>query len=364
MTIKTTPLTQRHINLGAKMVSFAGYQMPIQYSGITNEHLAVRERAGVFDISHMGEFFVSGKDAERFLQYITINDVTTLQTGDAQYTAICDEKGGIIDDIILYRYENYYMVVVNASNIAKDFQWMDRHREGSVVLNDRSDEIGLVAIQGPRSREILLKLGLSPAAQLGFYRFAQTNFQNEPLTLARTGYTGELGFEAYGGAKGIQKLWDAILDAGAPIGVIPVGLGARDTLRMEMKYCLYGNDIGEDTNPLEAGLGWITKFGKGDFIGRSALLKTKANPTRRLVCLTMEDRAIPRHGYEIFSDDEKIGYVTSGTQSPSLQKGIALAYVNLPYGNIGDQVAVDIRGNRKPARVVRPPFYQTGTVRN
>lgn len=364
MELKYSPLRDRHIALGAKMVPFAGYEMPVQYSGINAEHLAVRERAGLFDVSHMGEFIVSGVEALTFLQYVTINDVSKIDIGQAQYSAMCKDDGGIIDDLLIYRYTGHYMLVVNASNLEKDYSWLESHLIPGVKLENKSDDIALIALQGPKSREILQAIGFNHVDTIRFYHFIETQFDNRPITLARTGYTGELGFEIYGQGKTICALWDKIMEAGEPFGLLPAGLGARDTLRLEMKYYLYGNDIDEKTQPYEAGLGWITKVDKGDFVGKSVILAGKENLYRRLVCIEMTERAVPRHGYSIFSGEEEIGFVTSGTQSPSLQKGIGLAYINLPHAKPGSEIEVEIRGRRKSAIVVKPPFYKHGTVQD
>ncbi len=344
------------------MVEFSGFMMPIQYSGITNEHNAVRTAAGMFDVSHMGEFRISGENAEPFLQFVTINDVTKLSPGQAQYSAMCYDDGGIVDDLLIYRHEEYYVLVVNAANLQKDFQWMENHLIEGVVLEDISNEVNLIALQGPKSREILQKLTNIDLQSLAFYHFTNGEVGNSTVTLARTGYTGELGYEIYGKPQDIPAIWDELLDAGHKDGLIPIGLGARDTLRLEMKYCLYGNDIDVTTHPYEAGLGWITKPDKGNFVGRDAIINRKETMSRRLVCFEMTDRAIPRKGYSLYLGDKEVGYVTSGTQSPSLKKGIALGYVNRPFTKSGTEISVDIRGKHKSAVIVKPPFYKDGTV--
>lgn len=359
--MKHTSLFSHHQALGAKLVPFAGFAMPLQYEGIIKEHLAVRTTAGVFDVSHMGEFIVKGKNAEKFLNYVTINDVNKLEISQAQYSAMCYDDGGIIDDLLIYRYSDYYMLVVNAANIEKDFNWLNEHLFDEVTLENRSDEISLIALQGPKSREILSKISESDINDLPFYHFIEGRVAGCDVTNARTGYTGELGFEIYGKNEDIPKVWDALFNIGKPMGLVPVGLAARDTLRLEMKFCLYGNDIDKTTHPYEAGLGWITKVDKENFIGRKAIIDRKENMTRRLVCVEMLDKAIPRQGYEIFIDEEKVGYFTSGGQSPSLQKGIGLAYINRPHTKSGTEIEVEIRGKRKRAVIVKPPFYKDGT---
>jgi aminomethyltransferase len=359
--IKRTSLFSKHEALGARIVPFAGFEMPLQYEGVIKEHLAVRTTAGVFDVSHMGEFIVKGKNAENFLNFVTINDVSKIEIGQAQYSAMCYEDGGIIDDLLIYRYNDYYMLVANASNIDKDFNWLNKHLLDDVTIENRSDEIGLIALQGPKSREILTKISESDISGLPFYYFLEGKVAGCDVTIARTGYTGELGFEIYGKNKDIPKVWDALFNIGKPMGLVPSGLAARDTLRLEMKFCLYANDIDKTTHPYEAGLGWITKVEKGDFIGRDAIIDRKEKMTRRLVCVEMLDKAIPRQGYEIFIGAEKVGYFTSGGQSPSLQKGIGLAYINSPYTKSGTEIEVEIRGTRKKAVIVKAPFYKDGT---
>lgn len=360
--MKKTSLYEKHVELNAKIVPFAGFEMPLQYEGVIKEHLAVRSTAGVFDVSHMGEFIVRGKNSEKFLNYVTINDVSKIEIGQAQYSAMCYDDGGIVDDLLIYRYNEYYMLVVNASNIEKDFNWLNEYLFDDVTLENRSAEISLIAVQGPKSREILLKISESDISELPFYHFIKGKVAGCAVTIARTGYTGELGYEIYGANDLMPKIWDELFKIGKPMGLVPVGLAARDTLRLEMKFCLYGNDIDETIHPYEAGLGWITKVDKGDFIGREAIVDRKANMSRRLVCVEMIDRAIPRQGYEIFIDDEKSGYFTSGGQSPSLQKGIGLAYIKRPYTKSGTEIEVEIRGKRKRAIIIKPPFYKDGTA--
>ncbi len=359
---KRTSLYDRHIALGAKMASFAGFQMPIQYSGINQEHNTVRKTAGIFDVSHMGEFKLSGPGAFAYLQKMTINDISMIEPGQAQYSAMCYPDGGIVDDLLVYRFTDHYMLVVNAANIDKDFNWLQENMIDDCELKNISDEFDLIALQGPKSKRILYDaLGLK-VDNLQFYHLLESKFENQNIIVARTGYTGELGFELYGSKKIIPLIWDKIMDSGKSYGLEPVGLAARDTLRMEMKYCLYGNDIDQSTNPFEAGLGWITKLDKVDFIGKNALIQNKANIKRRLVCLEMIDRAIPRPGYRVKIDNQDIGYVTSGTQSPSLEKGIGLAYVDKPHTKSETEVIVEVRGKSKQAIIVKPPFYKNGTV--
>ena len=359
---KNTPLFDRHIELGGNMVSFGGYLLPTHYSGINLEHLGVRSKAGLFDVSHMGEFIISGSDAESFLQKVTVNDVASLSVGQAQYSAMCYANGGIIDDILVYKKKNEFMLVVNAANNEKDLDWLKSHAKGDIRIENMSDDISLVAIQGPRSRNILQTLTDSNLTNIQFYHFVEGRLNGKKAIISRTGYTGELGFEIYAKSDDIGEIWDAIMKAGQDKGLEPAGLGCRDTLRMEMKLALYGNDIDDTTNPIEAGLGWITRLGKTDFMGKKALLEAKANVTRRLVCLEMTERAIPRQGYTILMNDQSVGIITSGTMSPSLETGIGIGYVNRPFDKSGTELLVDIRGRMKSAVVVKPPFYKNGSL--
>ena len=344
------------------MVSFGGYLLPTHYSGINLEHLGVRSKAGLFDVSHMGEFIISGSDAESFLQKVTVNDVASLSVGQAQYSAMCYANGGMIDDILVYKKKNEFMLVVNAANNEKDLDWLKSHAKGDIRIENMSDDISLVAIQGPRSRNILQTLTDSNLTNIQFYHFVEGRLNGKKAIISRTGYTGELGFEIYANSDDIGEIWDAIMKAGQDKGLEPAGLGCRDTLRMEMKLALYGNDIDDTTNPIEAGLGWITRLGKTDFMGKKALLEAKANVTRRLVCLEMTERAIPRQGYTILMNDQSVGIITSGTMSPSLETGIGIGYVNRPFDKSGTELLVDIRGRMKSAVVVKPPFYKNGSL--
>jgi aminomethyltransferase len=357
--MKRTPFNDLHKTLGARMVDFAGFEMPVQYSGIIEEHLAVRNAVGVFDVSHMGEFEVSGRDALSFLQYVTINDVAKLVEGKVQYTAMCYDNGGIVDDLLLYHLGDRYVLVVNASNIQKDFEWLVSHRRGDVQLVDVSDRTALLAVQGPKSLATLQKLSSVDLSALEYYHFARGTIAGVPALISRTGYTGELGFELYMEAEPLscEKVWNAVFEAGKEFGIVPAGLGARDTLRLEKGYCLYGNDIDQTTLPLEAGLGWITKLEKGDFIGKQAILNAKSSGLkRRLVGLMLPDKVIARHGYPLTVDGTSVGHVTSGTFSPSLQRGIAMGYVETAYANVGGTVNVQVRGKDAPATIVKTPF--------
>lgn len=361
-----TPLHSRHVALGAKMVPFAGFEMPVQYpTGITGEHKAVRERAGLFDVSHMGEFEVRGPDAEALVQKITVNDVTRCEVGQAQYSAMTLESGGIIDDLIVYRFADRFMLVVNASNRDKDWAWVERHAAGmDVAIADRSDEFALLAIQGPSAREILRPLADVDVDEIGYYRFAEGSVAGVPAIISGTGYTGEDGFELYVQAAGAPGLWDALLEAGRDEGLIPAGLGARDSLRLEVGYALYGNDLDEDHTPLESALAWITKLDQGDFVGREAIRRQKEEGVpKRLVGLRLKARGFPRPGYPVTAAGRAVGLVTSGTSSPSLGEGVALARVEDGFHQPGTEVEVEIRGKGVAAVVQRPPFYTGGSIR-
>lgn len=361
---KKTPFYERHRTLGAKLVDFAGYSMPITYTGINHEHAQIRNNVGVFDVSHMGEFHVEGEHAEDFLQSITINNVKNLIDGQAQYSAMCYPDGGIVDDLIVYRFnKNKFMMVVNASNIEKDYAWAGEHLLDGVTLSDCSDDTALLAIQGPKVLEVLQQLTDTKLKDIGFYHFAEGKMAGKEMIISRTGYTGEPGFELYHNPKNSLELWDAIFDAGKDLGIEAVGLAARDTLRLEMKYALYGNDIDKDTNPLEAGLGWITKLDNDDFIGKEELLKVKANkPTQRLIAFKMIDRGIPRHHYELYIGDKKVGKVTSGTMSPTLGIGIGTGYIKRDFSKIGTEIQMDVRGKRLKAIIVKPPFVNSSPM--
>lgn len=359
--MKRTPFFSIHQKLGAKIVPFAGYEMPVQFAGIVEEHKTVRNSVGVFDVSHMGEFFVEGEQALSFLQQVTVNDVSKLVPGKAQYSAMCYDNGSIVDDLLVYRLaEDSFMVVVNAANIDKDWEWMKSHAPSDLKLENKSDEIALLAIQGPKSLATLQKLTQVNLSTIPYYHFVRGTVAGVDMIISRTGYTGELGFEIYFDGVHAEKIWNAIFDAGKEFAIAPIGLGARDTLRLEMGYCLYGNDIDQTTHPLEAGLGWITKLDKGDFIGKAAILRAKAEGLKRkLVGLVLNDKAIPRHGYSIVSADGAIvGTVTSGTFSPSLEKGIAMGYVSLSHSTVGSLVYIDVRGKKVEAQVVPTPFLK------
>jgi aminomethyltransferase len=359
--LKQTPFFEFHKALGAKIVDFAGFEMPVQYTSIIEEHLAVRNSVGVFDVTHMGEFLIRGSGALDFLQKVTINDVAKLKIGKVQYTAMCYEDGGIIDDLLIYRMENQYMLVVNAANLQKDLDWLVTHRTGDVEIENISDATALLAVQGPKSLALLQKLTKENLSKLEYYSFINGTLADVSMTISRTGYTGELGFELYfeANTEMAKKVWNAIFEAGKEFNVSPIGLGARDTLRLEMGLCLYGNDIDKTTNPLEAGLGWITKLNKNDFIGRNALLKVQQEGLKRkLIGFTLPDRALARHGYEIMHNGTAAGFVTSGTFSPSLQKCIGMGYVSVGLTNPGATVSVIIRGKEASGTIVKLPFIK------
>ena len=351
--LKTT-LYNHHDQLGAKLVPFAGFLMPLQYSGIIDEHKHVRSKVGLFDVSHMGEFIVSGKNAKKFLQNVTINDINALKPGKAQYSAFCNENGGILDDLLIYDLLDYYMLVVNASNIEKNFNWLQKHLLDDVVLKDISNDIGLLAIQGPMARDILQDF----YPNIGSLKYYETLMpDSDDTVVARTGYSGELGFEIYISNNKIIDLWNQLLSASDDIR--PVGLGCRDSLRLEMGYCLYGHELNESINPIEAGLSWITKLDTG-FIGSESL--AHASIEKQLVPLVLKERAIPRADYKIFDDNNKeIGLITSGAMSPSLQFGIALAYIDLPYAKELNSFNVKIRNNTFSMDKAKLPFYKDGT---
>lgn len=356
---KQTPFFNLHQSLGAKIVDFAGYEMPVQYSGILEEHKAVRNSVGVFDVSHMGEFEVRGKDALAFLQKVTINDVSKLWIGKVQYSAMCYEDGGIVDDLLVYRLDDHYLLVVNAANKQKDWDWLQSQKFGDVALTDVSDATALLAIQGPNSLATLQKLTAVDLSKIEYYAFVQDTFAGVPMIISRTGYTGELGFELYfqSASTDAEQIWKAIFDAGKEFGIVPVGLGARDTLRLEMGFCLYGNDIDQTTNPLEAGLGWITKLNKNGFNGKRALMQIKREGLKRkLVGFTLPDRNLARHGYELQYQGTQTGQVTSGTFSPTLQKGIGMGYVAVEAAGAGAELGVVIRDHIIHAAIVDLPF--------
>lgn len=364
--LQRTPLYDEHVRLGAKMVPFAGFEMPVQYpTGITAEHRAVREGAGLFDVSHMGEFVIGGREAVDLVQHISINDASRLVVGQAQYSAMCLESGGIVDDLLVYRFADRYMLVVNASNVEKDWAWVRAHAEAfNVDVLDISEQTGLLALQGPSARETLRPLASIELEDVTYYHFVEGEVAGVPAVVSGTGYTGEDGFELYVSASDAVAVWTALLDVGKALGLVPAGLGARDSLRLEMGYALYGSDLDEGHTPLESGLGWVTKLAKGDFVGRRALLaQREAGVARRLVGLVVSGQGFPRAGYGILSADRAVGTVTSGTFSPSLGVGIAMGYVPTDLSAPDTRVQIDARGRLLDAVVTRPPFYTHGTIR-
>jgi aminomethyltransferase len=359
--MKNTALSETHIKAGAKMVPFAGYNMPVQYAGINAEHETVRKAVGVFDVSHMGEFILKGDKALDLIQRVTSNDASKLYDGKVQYSCLPNKDGGIVDDLLVYRIDDLtYMLVVNASNIEKDWNWISQFNTDGVVMKDISDRTSLLAVQGPKAAEALQSLTDIDLASMEYYTFKKGTFAGiDNIIVSATGYTGAGGFELYFDNEHAEAIWNAVFKAGEPFGIKPIGLGARDTLRLEMGFCLYGNDIDDTTSPLEAGLGWVTKFSK-EFTNSAALAEQKAAGIKqKLVGFEMIDRGIPRHDYEIVdADGNNIGKVTSGTQSPSLQKAIGMGYVNTAFAKEGTDIYIKIRDNSIKAKIVKPPFYK------
>ncbi len=358
---KRTPLYEEHVKLGARMVEFAGWEMPVQYSGVKDEHLAVRAAAGLFDVSHMGQIEATGAGATDFVQAITTNDVKKLVDGQAQYSLLCKEDGGVIDDIIVYRIApDRYVLVVNASNAQKDFAWIKAHADAGVAVADISSDFAMIALQGPKAAEILKGISNADIDGLGHYHFLKAAILDHDCIVARTGYTGEDGFEIFTPPDGVVSVWQTIVERGKPLGLLPAGLGARDTLRLEMKYSLYGHEITEETNPIEAGLGWVVKLkNPDDFIGKDAIAEVKERGlSRALIGFKMVDPGIPRQGYPIVMNDKEVGEVTSGTMSPSLGYAIGIGFVPKGHEAIGEEIYIDIRGRARKAVVVETPFYK------
>ena len=361
MSARPTALHDRHQACGAKMVDFAGYRMPIQYGSMIDEHMQVRRQGGVFDVSHMGEFFVEGAEAEAFLDRVTVNNVAALAHGQVQYSALMTPQGGIVDDLLVHRFDDTrFMLVVNASNREKDWNWLQSHREGAVALADRSDEYSLLALQGREAYQLVLELADQELADMPYYWFRRGSLRGIPLIIARTGYTGERGFELYVENARAVELWDLVLPALRGRGMGPIGLGARDSLRLEMKYALYGNDIDETTSTLDADLGWITRMRKArPFLGLDFLKQQKAaGLTRRLAGFVMTGRGIARHGQSCWLGDQRVGMVTSGGHSPVLGRAIGMAYLDLPHDAVGQDFEIDLNGRRSAARVVETPFVK------
>ena len=361
--LKRTPLYKEHLRLGAKMVNFAGWEMPVQYTSILDETKTVRTNVGMFDVSHMGEIHIVGPDATKFVNYIITNDFASMKYGEAVYTPMCNEKGGIIDDLIAFKVDNETAyLIVNAANIDKDFEWIkSRESKFNVKVENKSDEYGLIAVQGPKAEEVLQQIANIKLKEIGFYQFTEGRVKGVKAVISRTGYTGEDGFEIMVEKDATITVWRDLLD----LGVKPAGLGARDLLRLEASYLLYGNDMNDETNPLEAGLRWTVKFDKEDFVGKTALLEIKEKGLKRkLVGMILEGRNIARHGYKIFGEDgEEIGEVTSGNFSPTLNKSIALGYVKVGFHKKGTKLTVKIRNKDVKAEVVKLPFYR-GSVKS
>lgn len=356
MAVKT-PLYEWHTSLGAKMTEFAGFMMPLQYTSITAEHQTVRTQVGIFDLTHMGEILVAGRQAEQFLNYVATNNVSNLTPGAIQYTLLTNENGGVIDDILVYRVPEGFYLVVNAANTEKDYQWLLHHAPEEAVVTNLSSETALIAVQGPDSLPVAEKALDTQLADLPYYHFVDQMYRGERIRVSRTGYTGEDGFEFYMPLHTAPLLWEELIAVGRPYGIQPVGLGARDTLRLEMRMPLYGNELTEDLTPLEAGLGRFVDFDKGDFIGRNALLEQKAaGVSRRLVGFVLKEKGIPRHGYSIVKEGKIIGHVTSGTLSPTLKIGIGMGYVDSPHAKVGSMIEIQIRGQTVPAEIVKGRF--------
>ncbi|MCM3113799.1 glycine cleavage system aminomethyltransferase GcvT [Neobacillus sp. MER 74] len=364
--LKRTPLFETYKKHGAKVIDFGGWELPVQFSSILEEHESVRNRAGLFDVSHMGEVVVEGKDAESYINYLVTNDVTKLSINQAQYTAMCYQNGGTVDDLLVYKLtHDKYLLVINAANIDKDFEWMKQHVKGEVTLKNISNEIAQLAIQGPEAERILQKLTETNLSEIGSFKFAQhVNVSGiTDILVSRTGYTGENGFELYLAAGQAEALWEKLIEAGCEDGLKPCGLGARDTLRLEARLALYGQELLSDISPLEAGIGFAVKTNKeSDFIGKEALLRQKEEGLKRkLVGIEVTGRGIPRHGYKVVSESgEEIGVITSGTQSPTLKKSIGLALISAEYAQVDTQIKVEIRNKQIDAVVIKTPFYKMG----
>ena len=353
---KKTSLYNHHLNLGAKIIPFSGFEMPVNYSkGILHEYQTIRNDCGMFDVSHMGQFFIYGDRACDFLQNMTINNVSKLNNYDAQYSAMCNDKGGIVDDLILYKKPDGYFMVVNAGNINKNFDWLNKNIIKDVVIDNISSDISLIAIQGPKTRKYLSQITDSNL-DIKFYSYTKGKVCGHDIMLSRTGYTGELGFELYGSHEHIIDIWERLID----LGVEPCGLASRDILRMEMKYCLYGNDIDETTNPIEAGLSWITDMNKNSFIGKNQL--TQSVNDSKLIAFQMCERGIPRKGYDILINNSKVGRVTSGTQSFILNSGIGIGYIKSQYSHTGQEIDIHIRNKSLKASIIKPPFIKNTSL--
>lgn len=366
MTLKRTALYEEHIKLNGRIIDFGGWELPVQYTGVIDEHLACRTAAGLFDVSHMGEFWAEGDDAEDFLNYCVSNNLKKALNGQAQYSALCNDRGGIVDDLIVYKFTpSKFLVVVNASNTEKDFAWMKKihsSKNYKCRFENQSSKWSQIAVQGPKAISILQRLTDVKLQEIKTFMFSEAKLNGGiPVILGRTGYTGEDGFEIYLPWSDAPKVWSALLAVGTPEGMKPCGLGARDTLRLEVKYPLYGQELTDETSPLEAGIGWAVKLDKGDFMGRSEIEKVKAaGPKKKLIGIELKEAGIPRTGYKLFTSDgtREIGWVTSGTQSPCTKKSIGIAYLETPFTEAGSKITVDIRGRKISAEVVPTPFYK------
>ncbi|MFL0505568.1 glycine cleavage system aminomethyltransferase GcvT [Ureibacillus sp. 179-F W5.1 NHS] len=360
--LKRTPLFHEYAKYGGKTIDFGGWELPVQFSSIKEEHDAVRNRAGLFDVSHMGEILVEGKDALKFLQNLLTNDISKIAIGGAQYNAMCYETGGVVDDLLVYRLEeNRYLLCVNAANIEKDFEWMQQHVLGDVTVINQSDDYAQIALQGPLAEEVLQTLTEVDLKEIKYFKFQQdVNISGNLVLVSRTGYTGEDGFEIYGEPTAVINLWNAILEAGKEKGVVPAGLGARDTLRFEACLPLYGQELSKDISPLEAGIGFAVKLQKeSDFIGKEALVAQKENGlSRKIIGIEMMDKGIPRHGYKVFKDGEEIGEVTTGTQSPLTKRNIGLVLIDSKFAQLDTELEIEIRNKRLQAKTVATPFYK------
>jgi len=358
--LKRTPLYEEHKVLKARMVPFGGWEMPVQYTNLIQEHTTVRTQVGLFDVSHMGEFLISGQNAKEFLNRVTTNDVSEMYDGRCQYTLMCYENGTVVDDLIISQLSSdKFLLVVNASNIDKDFEWLVSQNKEGVQLKNISSDMALLAIQGPQANKVVTQLFDQNFSDLKYYHFRIFDHQGSSVSISRTGYTGEDGYELMVPSDKAVEYWKAILNVGANFGIVPVGLGARDTLRLEAAYSLYGHEISDQINPLEARLAWVVKLDKGDFVGKDALLQQKKQGLKKqVVGFEMLDAGIARQDYSVFSSDQKIGIVTSGTHSPTLKKAIGLALVDIKFSKIGTEILIDIRNQKKNAVVVKTPFYK------
>jgi aminomethyltransferase len=361
---KKTPLYNKHLELNATMVNFAGYKLPMQYSSIFEETKAVRNSAGLFDVSHMGEIEISGNNRAEFVDYLVTSDITKVKKFQAKYTTMLDKNGGIIDDLVVYNLPEKYFIVVNAANQETDFKWIEQYGNSYVKIQNTGKKYFQLSVQGPNSQKIIEKITKESPSDLDFYHSKEETIGKIKVLLSRTGYTGEDGFEIYGRSEESEEIWDKIMEAGKKEGISPCGLGARDLLRLEMGYCLYGNDITRETTPLEANLAWVVSLDKKDFIGKDALLKQKSEGTKRkLVGILVPGRKIPRHGYKILVDEKEAGIITSGNYSPTLNCSIAMGYINKPFEKEGTDIEIEMRGTLVEGKIAKLPFWKNGTIK-